>query len=264
MARASAVAAAPTAGSISDSDPGQKQVDPPSAGATFDYQIGKAYPAPDGVRVVSRDSGASPQPGLYNVCYINAFQSQPGAEGWWQSNHPDLLLRDADGGLVIDKEWNEPLLDISTDGKRAELAEIEYGWIDGCAGKGFQAVEPDNLDSYGRSSGLLDPSHAVAFATLLAQRSHADGLAIGQKNTAELLDRRQEIGFDFAVSEQCGATGECGQYASAYGGRVLDIEYGETSFAKACDGWRSTMSVVRRDRDLTAPGDSKYVYRQCS
>ncbi|MGW2373461.1 MULTISPECIES: endo alpha-1,4 polygalactosaminidase [Kitasatospora] len=69
-----------------------------------------------------------------------------------------------------------------------------------------------------------------------------------------------EPGFDFVVSEKCGATGECDRYASAYGGRVLDIEYGDASFvrvAKACDGWKSSMSVGWCDRDLTAPGDSK-------
>ena len=250
-------------GSASAPAPGAKQVTPPPVGAKFDYQLGGAYPVPAGVQVVSRDSTASPAAGVYNICYINAFQAQPGTENWWKTNHPDLLLTDADGAPVIDKDWNEQLLDVSTDAKRAALAKVEYGWIDACAAKGFQATEGDNLDSYQRSNGRLDASQAVAFATLLAQHAHADGLAVGQKNTTELLDRRQQIGFDFVVAEQCGATGECDQYATAYSGRVLDIEYDDAGFAKACQATKSGMSVIRRDRDVSPASSPKYVYKQC-
>ncbi|GCD93152.1 endo alpha-1,4 polygalactosaminidase [Embleya hyalina] len=248
--------AQPTAGDA-------RPVLPPPVGAPWDYQIGGAYPPAAGVRIVSRDSGADPAPGLYNICYINAFQAQPGSSAWWQSNHPDLLLRDSGGAPILDKDWHEPLLDVSTAAKRDRLAQIEYPWIDGCAAKGFQAVEPDNLDSYGRSQGLLKPQDNIAFATLLARRAHRDGLAIAQKNGAELLDRHREIGFDFAVSEQCGATDECDQYASAYDNRVVDVEYDDAGFASACTSVGPRISVVRRDHDVTAPPNGKYVRRTC-
>src|SRR5262245_46420773 len=52
----------------------------PPAHAKFDYQIGGAYAPPSGVRVVSRDHDAQPASGLYNICYVNAFQAQPGTE----------------------------------------------------------------------------------------------------------------------------------------------------------------------------------------
>lgn len=267
LAIGASVASCSSGGDAPSPDPGSSegvssQVAAPPIHAKWDYQLGGAYPVPDGVRVVSRDSTASPAPGLYNICYINAFQSQPGAEDWWQNNHPDLLLRDG-GDLVIDKDWNEPLLDVSTEAKRGELARIEYGWIDGCAAKGFQAVEPDNLDSYGRSNGLLDASANVAFTTLLAQHAHADGLAIAQKNAAELLNQRGRIGFDFAVSEQCGSTDECGEYAAAYDDKVVDVEYDDDGFAKACQDFGAKISIVRRDHDVTAPGGAEYVYRTC-
>ncbi|MEV4124394.1 endo alpha-1,4 polygalactosaminidase [Nocardia sp. NPDC049707] len=238
------------------------KVELPSAGTRFDYQIGGAYPPPDGVRVVSRDRSASPVAGLYNICYINAFQAQPGADTvtWWQANHPGLLLRDTDGALVMDLDWNEALLDVSTDAKRAELAAIEDAWVDDCRTKGYQAVEPDNLDSYQRSHGLLTAAASVAFASRLAKHAHEVGLAIAQKNTVELLDRRDAIGFDFAVTEQCGATDECGQYAAAYNNRVLDVEYDQAGFAAARSSWGSRLSIVRRDRDVSTPGNPTYVY----
>ncbi|HET9169760.1 MAG TPA: endo alpha-1,4 polygalactosaminidase [Actinospica sp.] len=258
---ASAPAATTAASSAAASPTAQIRLFP--AGARFDYQLGGPYTPPAGVQVVSRDSTASPASGIYNVCYINAFQAQPDALDWWKSNHPDLLLPASDGSIVMDPNWNEALLDDSTAAKRAELAAIEDGWIDGCAGKGFQAIEADNLDSYSRSNNLLTSDENVAFATLLATHAHAKGLAIAQKNTVELVGKRQQIGFDFAVSEQCGTYGECGQYAAAYADRVLDIEYDDSGLAAACRSWAGKISIVERDMDVTTPDNSDYVYKTC-
>jgi Glycoside-hydrolase family GH114 len=240
-----------------------KAAAPPPTGVRWDYQIGGAYAPPAGVRIVSRDSSASPASGLYNICYINAFQAQPDATGWWQSNHPDLLLKTASGAPVIDQNWNEQLLDVSTDAKRTALAQIESGWIAGCAAKGFQAVEADNLDSYSRSQGALTADDDVAMATQLARLAHAKGLAIGQKNTTELLPRAHQIGFDFAVSEQCGKYGECGGYASTYADHVVDVEYDATGFATACRDFGGKIAIVLRDMDVSPAGGSSYVYKSC-
>jgi hypothetical protein len=239
------------------------QIPLPPVAAKFDYQLGGAYPPPAGVKVVSRDSGDSPAAGIYSICYINAFQAQPDATSWWQSHHPDLLLRSSNGSLVIDQDWNEALLDVSTAAKRAELAQVEYGWIDACAKKGFKGIEPDNLDSYSRSDNLLTMDDNTAFATLLAAHAHADHVAIGQKNTTDLLGRHQQIGFDFAVAEQCGTYDECGQYAAAYANRVYDIEYDDDGLSAACGSWSGRISIVERDQDVNPQGSSGYVYKTC-
>ncbi|WP_435873108.1 endo alpha-1,4 polygalactosaminidase, partial [Micromonospora arborensis] len=120
----------------------------PPVNGKFDYQIGKAYTPPTGVTVVSRDREAAPAAGLYNICYVNAFQVQPGEVTWWQQNHDDLLLRDSSGEYVVDGDWNEILLDISTAAKRTAVPGIFNAWIDGSAADGLHAVEPDNIDSY--------------------------------------------------------------------------------------------------------------------
>ncbi|MFZ3598073.1 endo alpha-1,4 polygalactosaminidase [Streptomyces sp. BH104] len=239
------------------------RVQRPTPDARFDYQIGGAYKPPAGVRAVSRDRGDAPARGLYNVCYVNAFQAQPDAVTWWRTHHDDLLLRDDDGKLVVDEDWHEPLFDISTKTKRARLAHIVGGWIRGCADDGYQAVEPDNLDSYERSDGLLDPSDAVAFARLIADRSHGAGLAVGQKNTAELLPKRRDIGFDFAVTEECQAYDECREYASAYDDRVFAVEYRKGDFERACRAWGDRLSIVLRDMDVRPAGTKGYVRRAC-
>ena len=126
--------------------PGGVELPPLHAG--FDYQIGGAYPPAKDVRVVSRDRSARPAPGLYNICYVNAFQAQPDERDGWPA---DLLLRDRNGRVVVDRDWDEPLLDIGTPEKRERVAARVGPWIDGCADHGFDAVEPDNYDSYTRS-----------------------------------------------------------------------------------------------------------------
>ncbi|WP_267244453.1 endo alpha-1,4 polygalactosaminidase [Streptomyces sp. PR69] len=235
----------------------------PEAGIAFDYQIGGPYAPPPGVRAVSRDRAAKPAPGLYNICYVNAFQAQPDATGWWQARHPDLLLRDAAGALVVDGDWDEALLDISTPAKRERLARIVGEWIDGCAASGYQAVEADNLDSHERSRGLLTAEHDLAFGKLLVARAHAAGLAIGQKNAAELAGRGRSIGFDFAVAEECGQYDECGAYADAFDDRVFVIEYQTAGLAAACETWGDRLSVVLRDLDVAPAGEAAYARRTC-
>ena len=124
----------------------------PSAGAVPDYQLGGAYPPADGVGIVGRDRGAEPADDVYSICYVNAFQTQPGELDSW----PEDLLLHADGTPVFDPDWpDEALADTSTDDKRGRIAAIVTPWITGCAADGFDAVEFDNLDSYTRSGGAL-------------------------------------------------------------------------------------------------------------
>ncbi len=238
-------------------------VRPPTANAPFDYQLGGAYPPPAGVRAVSRDRTAEPAPGLYNICYVNAFQAQPDATGLWKDRHPELLLRDGDGKPVIDKDWDEPLLDISTGAKRRALMDIVGPWIDGCAQAGFDAVEPDNLDSYERSGGRLTAGHAAAFARLLARRAHRQHLAVAQKNTTGLLPQRRRIGFDFAVVEECARYQECTEFAEAYADRVFVIEYEPRDFTAACRAWGQNLSLSLRDRDVRPAGAEGHVAERC-
>jgi len=233
---------------------------PPANGA-FDYQLGEAYPPPEGVVVVTRDRNASPADGLYNICYVNGFQTQPDERDFWTGEHPDLLLRDAGGDPVIDPDWDEMILDVTTPTKRSALADIVGGWIDGCAADGFDAVEIDNLDTYSRSGGLVTQNDAVAFMALLSARAHAAGLPIAQKNSTDVLGRREEMGTDFAVAEECNRYDECGDYTAVYGDQVYVIEYRRSDFDAGCRDFPD-LSIVLRDLDLVAPGPG-YVYDGC-
>ncbi|MDX6263812.1 MAG: hypothetical protein QOH84_5500 [Kribbellaceae bacterium] len=231
----------------------------PPTHAKFDYQIGGAYTPPAGVQVVTRDRTASPAAGLYNICYVNAFQVQPGEQSQWDS---DLLLRDSAGRLVIDEDWGEALLDIRG-AKAARVAAKVNGWIDGCATKGYKAIEPDNYDSYERSKSLITTAQSRTYLKLLADHAHVKNLAIAQKNTVDLAQYRTSVGLDFAVAEECGQYNECGDYVDYFGNNVIVIEYTNGGRTTACSGFGSTLSIVQRDVDVSTPGTSGYVRKTC-
>lgn len=241
----------------------------PPANSVFDYQIGGVYPPAAGVGIIARDRGEAPSPGRYSICYVNAFQTQPADNAWWQGQHRSLLLTDSDGRYVEDPDWpGELLLDISTPDRRAELAAVVGGWIAECAARGFQAVEPDNLDSFTRSAGRLSQPDAVAFARLLVRSAHSHGLSIGQKNTPQLTRAgHTDIGFDFAVAEECAVYDECDGYLSGYDDQVYEIEYtdngGFPNYTAACSALGSTISIIYRDRDVVPSGTSGYTYKWC-
>lgn len=238
---------------------------PPVHGA-FSYQIGGSFPPAPGVVIVDRDWHDAPAPGLYGICYVNAFQAQPEEVSWWKGRHPSLLLR-RDGRLVVDSAWGEPLLDTSTSAKRAALLAIVGSWIDRCARKGYRGVEPDNLDSWTRSHGSLTEADDLAFARLLISRAHHDGLAIAQKNAAEVARLGRTMGFDFAIAEECQPYEECASYLDAYGDHVIEIEYpddgGAPGFARACRLRGNRISIDYRDRDVTPAGKPGYLERRC-
>ena len=238
----------------------------PPAGAVFDYQLGGSYRPAAGVRIVDRDRTSTPARGVYSICYVNAFQTQPGENAWWRKHHPSLLLR-VGGRYVHDPGWpGEYLLDTSTAAKRTALLAVVGSWFDRCARAGFRAVEPDNLDSWTRHGvrGAITRADDVAFARALVGRAHAHGLAVAQKNAAELT--RAGIGFDFAVAEECEVYRECGTYTAHYGRHVVEIEYtdnGRAAFTRACRARERTISVILRDRDVVPRGDPAYRYAHC-
>jgi hypothetical protein len=237
-------------------------------GVGFDYQLGGSYPPPSGVHILSRDSTSKPVSGLYNICYINGFQTQDADKSFWLSKHPSLVLRSASGAPVFDPGWpSEMILDVSTAAKRADIAAVQDATIDRCKAKGFQAVEFDNLDSYSRSHHSFTLTSDIAMAKLFVQRAHLDGLAAGQKNTAELGSRgRDQVHFDFAVAEECYRYDECAGYTKVYGPRVLDIEYTDDlrgTFARDCAAASIPPMTILRDRDLLPKGSTEYVYRRC-
>ncbi len=232
------------------------------AGAQLDYQLGGAYDPLEGVGVVVRDVSDPPADGIYSVCYLNGFQTQPGESAPWLSDGLVLLV---DGMPLADPDWpDEFLLDTSTADHRVAIAERIGEGLQECATKGYDAVELDNLDSYTRSEGRLTLADTIDLARMLVERTHELGMLVGQKNAAQESGTFKDLGFDFAVAEQCIEFEECADYADVYGEAVLDIEYPEESGAEdPCSAENKPASTVLRDRELALPGDAAYLYRAC-
>lgn len=259
----------------------------PEANGTFDYQLGGAYTPASGVDIVSRDRLAAPVAGLYNICYVNVLQTQPdepgqskssppyGTTAWWKKHHPSLLLKNSKGTVIVDKDWNEALFDVRTAAKRSALLAVQKSWIAGCANDGFDAVEPDNLDSHLRSKRLISASKTRAYLALLIPYAHSRGLAIAQKNASDIYGSTgPALGFDFAIAEECEHYTECDAYG-AYDDLLYEIEYTDenplvkrgsvtkTTFEWACSDRGDIHSIILRDRDVVPAGDEGYEYLSC-
>lgn len=155
--------------------------------------------------------------GVKVICYIDA--------GTWEDWRPDAELYPDD---IIGKAWDEWEGERYVDIRRIDLlAPILEARFDMCAEKGFDAIDPDNIDTYGADTGFpLSERDQIAFNTWIAKAAHERGLAVGQKNVAELTGDLV-ASFDFAVSEDCFDDGWC-QDLEPYieiGKPVFAIEY---------------------------------------
>lgn len=110
------------------------------------------------------------------------------------------------------------------------LAPIMRARLDLCRDKGFDGVEPDNVDGYANNTGFpISYQDQLDYNRWLAAEAHARGLAVGLKNdpdqAAALLGE-----FDWAMTEDCFAEGWCGQVASFVGAgkAVFAAEYDDT------------------------------------
>jgi len=243
--------------------PPPEPVQPPP-GVAFDYQLGGDYPLPAGTELVVRQwTDGEADPDAYSVCYVNAFQTEatPGHPDYENNWPPGVVWEQGE-----DPQWpGEHPIDIGSNTKRRAAVEFVTSRFEHCAQQGFEAVELDNLDTFTRyPDAPFDRADTIAYARLLVEAAIEEGLAVGQKNTPELLGvARTEIGFGFAIVEECGAYEECQPYVDTYQGRVYDVEYTEAGLAAACAAIGDEAAVVQRDLELVTPEQPGYVYATC-
>ena len=150
------------------------------------------------------------------VCYVNV--------GAWENWRPDASQFPL-SVLGSNNGWpRERWLDIR---KIRLLAPIVEARLDLCKAKGFDAMEPDNVDGYSNQTGFpLSYRDQIAYNSFVADRAHSRGLSVALKNdvrqVADLLPK-----FDFMIDEQCFQYQECGQilpFVQA-GKAVFEVEY---------------------------------------
>lgn len=154
-------------------------------------------------------------------------------------------------------EWGETYIDIRSEGVRNVMKKR----LDMCKSKGFDGIEPDNMDMFegGQSdTGFpLTEADGIAYAKWLAAEAHARGLSIGQKN-ASSITADIEASYDWALTEDCFADGWCDDMKAytAHDKAMFMCEYTDTKvdFAAACKAGKALkFSPILKARDLTPP-----------
>lgn len=185
--------------------------------------------------------------GVKVICYISV--------GSWEDWRPDadqfpdeVLGRNYEG-------WpGERWLDI----RRIDLlAPIMRARLDLCQAKGFDGVEPDNIEIYTNRTGFpLTYADQLAYAKWLADEAHARGLAIGIKNAPEMVADSLNF-FDFAITEDAfyyDWIREMLPFIEA-GKPIFAAEYTDmpVDFDAACAwGRQHNVSFILKNRILTA------------
>ena len=181
--------------------------------------------------------------GRYVVCYIDV--------GTWENWRPDRARFPA-SALGASNGWpGERWLDVR---RIALLAPILRARIARCRAKGFDAVEPDNVDGYANDSGFpLTARDQLRFNRWVARAAHAARLAVALKNDLEQAPALVRS-FDFAVLEQCFQYRECAQahpFLRA-GKGVYDAEYALDRSAFCADARRLGINAMRKRLGLGA------------
>ena len=151
------------------------------------------------------------------ICYLSV--------GSWEEFRGDAdTFPESTRGSVMSGWPDEQWLDI----RRLDvLLPIMAARMDICVAKGFDAVEPDNVDGYLNETGFpLTAGDQLAYNRAVAGLAHSRGLSVALKND---LDQIPELvdDFDFAVNEECVKYAECDQYQpfTDAGKAVLHVEY---------------------------------------
>ena len=150
------------------------------------------------------------------ICYIDVGT----AEEWRPdySEFPKSVLGRSNG-------WpGERWLDIR---QLSVLEPIMAARFQMCREKGFDAVEPDNIEGYANKTGFpLTAAEQLTYNEWVADEVHSLGMAVLQKNDSEQTPELMPY-FDGALSEQCNQYKECASFEPylAAGEPVLNAEY---------------------------------------
>jgi hypothetical protein len=181
------------------------------------------------------------------ICYLSA--------GSWEEWRPDASqFPPAVLGNEYDGWPGEKWLDIR---QIDLLAPLMRARLDLCRDKGFDAVEPDNIDGYTNDTGFpLTYDDQLVYNIWLAQEAHARGLAIGLKNDGEQVNDLLPY-FDWALTEDCFDQEWCEEMAPfiATGKPVFAAEYTDTGITTGdfCpQAMALGFSAILKHRDLNA------------
>jgi len=139
------------------------------------------------------------------------------------------------------------------------LAPIMEARLDMIASKGFDGIEPDNINGYQNNTGFnLTQENAIAYCRYLIEQAHLRDLSIGQKNAEELIPTLVDE-FDWFLAEDAYVedfyqqltpfiTAEKAVFLVEYTDRISEANFQSMVCPEAS---ARNYSAVLKDRDLT-------------
>jgi len=227
----------------------------PAPGTSWQWQLSSQVATPldvDAYDVDGFDTSAQTVEKLHAngskaICYISV--------GSWENWRPD---RNKFPKRVLGNNYygwpGEKWLDIR---RLGVLAPIMGARMDMCKQKGFDAIEPDNMDGYTNRTGFkLTAADQLRYNRWLAQAAHERGLAIAMKNDEDQVNALVSD-YDFAITEDCFDQGWCNRMSSfvQQGKAVLAAEYTDTGarLEKFCPRARNlNFDAILKKRNLGA------------
>jgi len=179
------------------------------------------------------------------ICYVSV--------GSWEDWRPDAEQFPAS---VIGNDYlgwqGENWLDIR---QINVLAPVMRARLDLCRDKGFDGIEPDNIDGYTNETGFpLTYEDQLKFNLWLAEEAHARGLSIGLKNDSDQVADLLPY-YDWALTEDCFDGGWCEDMLPFIqaGKPVFAAEYTDTGITleQICQDARPlNFSPILKNREL--------------
>jgi hypothetical protein len=244
---------------------------PPTGKINWDWQIGAPSDAnitlPAGVTLMDVDVFSTSAAkvaelkarGVYMICYVNAGSYQPGYPD--SAQYPNYLK------IQADPDWpGEYFLDVTDVFKpNSELARILEARLKLCKSKGFDAVEPDNLQNDENvKGGRITTQQQIDFNGWFADAAHRNGLAVFQKNGPDKVLLKDRTGkmmvekFDGILNEECQQYNECAPLAEypKRGKLALNVEYKKDPNCAQSNSL--LINTIRRDLALKGGNMSGY------
>lgn len=149
------------------------------------------------------------------------------------------------------------------DTRSANVRNIMLNRIALAAAKGFDAIEPDNIDGYSNSTGFpLTAATQLDFNEWIASAVHSYGMSVGLKNDVEQAGTLASY-FDWSLNEECYKYSECSGLIAFINlnKAVFQVEYSGTGQCSSLSA--SHFNSMTRDLNLVAPTESRYKRTPC-
>ncbi|POR37457.1 Uncharacterized protein TPAR_02341 [Tolypocladium paradoxum] len=160
------------------------------------------------------------------VCYFSA-----GSYEDWRADKGEF--KDGDLGKQLRGWRGERWLRLSSENVRRIMRQrVKYA-----AGKGCDAIDPDNVDGYQNDNGLgLTADDSISFMAFLHGEASKYNMSLGLKNAGDIIPSVLNL-TDFHVNEQCVEHAECATFAAyiSAGKPVFHIEYPDSKPSIAAD-----------------------------